>query len=313
MDRSALAERNGVIHPGMLETEERSLAEAARAFERWDGAGGGRVRIWYGPRVPREPAVACSPEFYRRVADTAAHMGTGITVHLAGEKEDVAFFRRQFGVRPVEFARDHWLVGPNVLLAWGTHISDDEIPILADTGTPVANCPQPAMKLGSGIARVPEMRAAGVTVGLGCDSGANNNSLDMIREMKAASLLHNVARLDAAALTAEDVLEMATIDGARCLGLESELGSLEAGKQADLVLVDLRKAHTTPVFDPVANLVYAAHGGDVDTVMVAGRVLMQGREVLVADEDHILEEAEKRGRSVLERAGIEVMPRWPVE
>src|SRR6266511_2884611 len=139
MDRSALAERNGVIHPGMLESVERSLAEAARAFERWDGAGGGRVRIWYGPRVPREPAVACSPEFYRRVADTAAHMGTGITVHLAGEKEDVAFFRRQFGVRPVEFARDHWLVGPNVLLAWGTHISDDEIPILADTGTPVAN------------------------------------------------------------------------------------------------------------------------------------------------------------------------------
>ena len=313
MDRAVQAERTGLIHPGMLETEERSLAEAARAFERWNGAGNGRVRIWYGPRVPREPVVACSPEFYRRVAEAARDFRTGITVHLAGEREDVAFFRREFDRLPVEFARDNGLLGPNVLLAWGTHISEREIPILAHSGTPVVSCPQPAMKLGSGIARVPQMRAAGVTVGLGCDSGANNNSLDMIREMKAASLLHDVARLDAAALTAEDVLEMATIDGALCIGLEAELGSLEAGKQADVVLVGLRGAHTTPVFDPVSNLVYAAHGGDVDTVMVAGKVLMRGREVLVADEEQVIEEAEKRGRSVLERAGIEVAPRWPVE
>ena len=276
--------------------------------------GGGRLRIWYGPRVPREPAVACSPEFYRRVADLAAERGTGITIHLAGEKEDVAFFRREFDRLPMEFARDHGLVGPSVLLAWGTWISDEEIPILAETGTPLANCPQPAMKLASGIARIPEMRAiAGVTVGLGCDSGANNNSLDMIREMKAASLLHDVARMDAAALTAEDVLEMATIDGARCIGMEEEVGSLEAGKQADIVLVDLRAPHTTPVFDPVANLVYAAHGGDVDTVLVAGRALMRDRRVLVADEDEVVEEAEKRGWSVLDRAGLEVRPAWPVE
>jgi cytosine/adenosine deaminase-related metal-dependent hydrolase len=106
---------------------------------------------------------------------------------------------------------------------------------------------------------------------------------------------------------------MATIDGARCIGLDGELGSLEAGKQADVALVDLRGPHTSPTFDPVANLVYAAHGGDVDTVLVAGRVLMRGRRVLVADEGGIVEEAEKRGRGVLERAGIEVRPAWPVE
>ncbi len=214
---------------------------------------------------------------------------------------------------PVEFARDHGLVGPNVLLAWGVWISEEEIPILAETGTKVAHCPQPNMKLASGIGKVPEMRAAGVTVGLGCDSGANNNSLDMIREMKAASLLHDVARLDARALTAEDVVEMATIDGARCIGRDYDLGSLEAGKQADIVLVDLHKAHTMPVFDPVANLVYAAHGGDVDTVMVAGEVLVRGGEVLVADEEEILAAADKRGRAVLERAGVTVRPDWPVE
>jgi cytosine/adenosine deaminase-related metal-dependent hydrolase len=312
MDQAAVAEQMGVIHPGMLETEERSLAEAERALGRWGGAGGGRVQVWYGPRVPREPAVACSPAFYKKVSELAAGAGSGITIHLAGEREDIAFFRREFGMLPVEFAQEYGLTGPNVLVAMGTWISEEEVPILAETGTSVVHCPSANMKLASGVARIPEMRAAGVTVALGCDSGANNNCLDMVREMKAASLLHSVHRMDAAALTAEDVLEMATIEGARAIGREADLGSLEAGKQADVVLVDLRRPHTVPRFDPVANLVYCAHGGDVDTVLVAGRVLMRGREVLMADEEEILEDAERHGREVLRRAGVEVATRWPV-
>ncbi|MBI4259231.1 MAG: amidohydrolase [Actinobacteria bacterium] len=313
MDQAGLAEQMGVIHPGMVEAEESSLAEAERVLQAWFGGGGGRVQVWYGPRVPREPAVACSPEFYARVSDLAGEAGSGITVHLAGEREDVPFFRREFGMRPVEFARKYGLVGGNVLIAMGTWISEEEVPVLAETGTSVVHCPQPNMKLASGVARVPAMRRAGVNVALGCDSGAQNNALDMIREMKAASLLHVVSTMDAAALTAEDVLEMATIAGARAIGRGADLGSLEAGKQADVVLVDMRKPHTTPVFDPVANLVYAAHGGDVDTVIVAGRLLMRGREVLVADEQEILEEADRRGREVVARAGVSVAPEWPVE
>lgn len=313
MDQAGLAQQAGVIDPGMLETEERSIAEADRAIRTWHGAGGGRLQVWYGPRVPREPAVACSPDFYAKVSRLAHEHGTGITIHLAGEREDLAFFRREFNRLPVEFARDYGLLGPNVLIAMGCWISEAEIPTLAETGTKMAHCPSANMKLASGVTKVPQMRADGVTVALGCDSGANNNCLDMIREMKAACLLHVVSTMDARALTAEDAVEMATIEGARAIGREDELGSLERGKQADIVLVDLRQPHTVPTFDPIANLVYAAHGGDVDTVLVAGRVLMRHRQVLVADERAILEEAEARGREVLARAGITVAPEWPVE
>ncbi|MCL4459124.1 MAG: amidohydrolase [Chloroflexi bacterium] len=313
MDQAGLAQQAGVINAGMLETEEQSLAEAERAIRTWHGAAGGRIQVWYGPRVPREPAVACSPDFYRRVSRLAKDHDVGITVHLAGEKDDLAFFQRGYGARPVEFARRYGLVGPNVLIAMGCWISEEEIPILAESGTKIAHCPSANMKMASGIAKVLQMRAAGVTVGLGCDSGANNNCFDMIREMKAASLLHNIATMDARALTAEDAVEMATIEGARAIGCEADLGSLEVGKQADVILVNLRQPHATPRFDPIANLVYAAHGGDVDTVIVAGRVLMRNRQVLVTDEAAILDEAEARGRALLERSGIRVAPDWPLE
>ncbi len=313
MDQAGVAQQAGVIDSGMLETEERSLAEADRAIGTWNGAAGGRIQVWYGPRVPRDPAGACSPAFYEKVARLAEEHGSGITVHLAGEKEDVPFFRREFDRLPVEFARDHGLVGPNVLLAMGCWISEEEIPILAETGTSLAHCPSANMKLASGVARVPEMLAAGVNVALGCDSGANNNCFDMVREMKAASLLHAIDRMDPRALTAEQAVEMATINGARAIGREHDLGSLEAGKQADIVLVDLDQPHTSPVLDPIANLVYCAHGGDVDTVMVAGRILMRDRTVLVADEDEILADAEERARSALKRAGVSVGPEWPME
>ena len=163
------------------------------------------------------------------------------------------------------------------------------------------------MKMGEGFAKVPQMRDAGVTVALGCDAGANNNCHDMIREMKAASLLHNVRMMDPTTLTAEDALEMATIEGARAIGRGDQLGSLEAGKQADVILVDLRRPHTMPIHDPIANLVFSAHGGNVDTVIVAGQVLMRGRQVLVADEAAILEEAQERVRRCWTGPGS----RWP--
>jgi cytosine/adenosine deaminase-related metal-dependent hydrolase len=313
MDQAVLAQQAQIIDEGMLETEERSLAAAADAIEKWHGAGDGRLQVWYGPRVPREPAIACSPDFYRRISALARDYGVGITMHLAGEKEDLPFFKREYNCKPVEFIHSYHLTGPNVLIAMGVHISEEEIPILADTGTRVAHCPQANMKMASGIARVPQMRSAGVIVGLGTDSGANNNSHDMIREMKAASLLHNITNMDARALTIEETIEMATIEGARAIGREQDLGSLETGKQADIILIDLHKPHTTPLLDPLANLVYAGHGGDVDTVIVAGKILMQGRKVLVADEEKILTDAETAGHGLLKQTGLRVAPDWPIE
>ena len=303
-----------LVDAGSFGTEEESLADAERGIRAWHGAASGRLQVWFGPLVPREePAATASPDFYRRVSQLAAEHGSGITIHLAGSEEDPAFFHREFGMLPAEFALSCGLVGPNVLLINGTWLSEDEISILAETHTNLVHSPSANMKMGEGFAKIPQMRAAGVTVALGCDAGANNNCMDMIREMKAASLLHNVTHMDPTTLTAEDALEMATIEGARAIGRADELGSLEVGKQADLILVDLKQPHTMPIYDPIANLVYAAHGGNVDTVIVAGKVLMQGRKVLVADEEAILGEAQERGQALLERGGIQVAPEWPIE
>jgi len=312
MDQASLVEQRGAIDPRMIETEEQSLAAALDAIKNWNGAGDDRLRIWFGPRVPREPATACSPGFYSKVSRLAADHGVGITVHLAGEKDDLAFFAREYGQTPVEFAAANGLLGSNVLLAMAVWVAEPEVPRLAETCTGVAHCPSANMKLASGIAKVPAMRSAGVAVGLGCDSGANNNCYDMVREMKAASLLQSVALGHADALTAEDALEMATIEGARAIGWSDQIGSLEPGKQADVVLIRQREAHSMPCLDPIANLVYANHGGDVDSVLVAGRLLMRGRHVLTLNEDAILDEAAELATAVVERSGVAVATSWPV-
>ena len=313
MDQIGLARETGVIDRGMLETEEKSLKEAERAIERWNGAAEGRIRVWYGPRVARAPATACSPEFYTKIGVLAKERGVGITIHLAGEKDDLEYFQREYHKLPVEFMRDVGMLGPNVLLAMCCWVSDREMEILKETDTKVVHCPSANMKMASGICKVPQMLSRGITVALACDSSVNNNCLDMIAEMKAASLLANITNLNYKALTAEEALEMATINGARAIGQEDAIGSIEVGKKADIILVNMRKPHTTPNFDIIANLVYASVGSDVETVMINGKIVMEERSILVADEEAILSEAEERGRALLEKTGIRVASEWPLE
>jgi cytosine/adenosine deaminase-related metal-dependent hydrolase len=155
------------------------------------------------------------------------------------------------------------------------------------------------------------MLAAGVNVGLGTDGGPSNNTYDLVREMRWASYLHKARTLDPLVMPAEHVLEMATINGAKAMGLEEEIGSLEVGKQADFVVFDLDKPHVTPSMNPVSTLVYAASGTDVDTVVIAGKVVVEGGKALTLDEDRVLREARQRLAEVWNRAGIEYTPRWP--
>jgi 5-methylthioadenosine/S-adenosylhomocysteine deaminase len=298
---------------GGIINEDQSFADAREAIFKWHGAADGRLQVWYGPQVPRAPATTCSPEFYARVAHQAAEYATGITIHLGAEADDIPFFEQTFHLKPVEFALMYGMVGSNVLLINGCWFTDDEIRILAETDTRLVHSPSANMKMASGVAKVTRMREAGVTVALGCDSGANNNCHDMIREMKAASLLQKISGMDAHAMPAEAVLEMATINGARAIGRQTTLGSIEPGKQADLILVNMRQPHTQPEYDPIANLVYCAHGGDVDTVLVAGRILMRNRKMIHVDEREILDEAQTRGQALLDSAGIRVTSNWPIE
>jgi cytosine/adenosine deaminase-related metal-dependent hydrolase len=236
----------------------------------------------------------------------------GITVHLAEVREDVEYTQKEFGLRPVDFAEEVGLLGPNVVLAHAVWLTDEEIEKLAQTGTHVCHNPSSNMKLASGFAKVPEMLQAGVNVALGCDGGPSNNTYDMIREMRLASYIHKGRTLDPTVMPAERVLEMATINGAKALGMADEIGSLEVGKKADLVVLDLNKAHIVPSPDPVSAIVCTASGGDVDTVVIDGRVVVRGGEVLTMDEERVLDEARDRAQKVYQRAGIEIAPRWPL-
>ena len=237
-------------------------------------------------------------------------MRTGVTMHLNEVREDAEYAKREFGKSPAEFMNEVGLVDSNVVYAHGVWLTEPEWNILAKKGATVAHCPSSNMKLASGIAKIPEMIRGGVNVGLGCDGGPSNNSYDMIREMKLASLAQKARLLDPLALTAETVLEMATINGAKALGLEQELGSIELGKKADVVLVSLKKPHLTPSFNPVSHLVYAAEGSDVDTVIIDGKIVMENRIVKTFDEEDVLKEANRRSETLLRRAGLEISPKW---
>jgi cytosine/adenosine deaminase-related metal-dependent hydrolase len=292
----------GIMHPGMVEDGETSLREVETHFKRWNGQADGRIRIWYGARS----LGGCTPQLYRQIAEGAARLGTGVTMHLSEVQEDVRYAKKEFGKLPAEFMDQVGLVGPNVVFAHGVWLTENEWAILARKHASVAHCPSSNMKLSSGIARVPEMTAAGVNVGLGCDGGPSNNCYDMVREMKTASLLQKVRTMDPLTMNATTVLEMATVKGARALGLENEIGSIEIGKKADLILVNLRKPHLTPTFNPTSSIVYAAEGSDVETTIIDGKIIMENRIVKTLDEERIIRVANERASKLVERAGLTI-------
>jgi cytosine/adenosine deaminase-related metal-dependent hydrolase len=298
-----------IMHPGMIEEPETCLREVEDHFRRWNGEANGRIRVWYGARS----LGGCTPKLYTQIAHGAARLGTGVTMHLSEVQEDVRFAQKQFGKMPAEFMDEVGLVGRNVVFAHGVWLAEKEWQILAKKGATVAHCPSSNMKLASGIASVPEMMRTGVNVSLGCDGGPSNNCYDMIREMKTASLLQKARLLDPLVTDAETVLEMATINGAIALGLQKEIGSIEVGKKADLILVRTREPHSMPAVNVVSNLVYSASGEDVDTVIIDGKVVMENRVAKTLDEARILREASERSSKLLKRAGVEIVPKWPVE
>jgi len=296
------------MHPGMVEDPEAAFQEALDMHAKWDGAAGGRIQVWFGPRTPG----GCSPELYRQMMAAARERDMGVTMHLAEVQEDVRYIRQQYGMRPVEFVESVGMVGPRVLLAHTVWLDEQDIQRLAETGTHVTHNPISNSKLASGIAPVPALLAAGVNVSLGTDAGTCNNTYDLIHDMRWASALHKVNHLDPTIVPCETVLEMATINGAKAMGLEDEIGSLEVGKRADFVALDMDKPHLVPAPDPVSALVFAANGSDVDTVVIDGQIVVRQRQVLTMDEERILGQARERAERLYHRVGGGYGPRWPV-
>ncbi|MEM2021472.1 MAG: amidohydrolase [Zestosphaera sp.] len=309
MDMGGYALEEGVLHEGLVETGDSSLRDAVRLHSKYHGRDG-RLFIWFGPRTPG----AVSVRLYREVVERAKELKTGITMHLAEVREDVEYVRKTFNLKPVEFAEQLGLVGPNVVLVHVVWVTDEEISILARTRTNVSHNPTSNSKLGSGIARASEMLRAGVNVTLGTDGGPSNDNYDLIEEMHVATVLQNARSVDPEALRAEDALEMATLRGARALGIDELVGSLEVNKRADLITVKYWDPKLMPLNDPISHIVFAANGSHVQDVIVDGRLVMRNREVLTLKEDEVLEEVQLRASELFSRTNLCVEPdiKWPI-
>ena len=297
MDLTGYATEEQILPPGMIEDGQACIREFKEMHRRWAGADG-RLDVWIGLRTPG----AVSDELFLESAELAREYNAGITMHLAEVREDIEYFKSR-GTTPSGFLEQRNLLGRKRVYAHCVWFNDDDIRLFAATGTAVAHCPSSNMKLGSGIAPIKEMLKAGVSVGLGCDGGPSNDAYDMIREMKTATLLQKVRHNAPLGFTAWDALEMATIGGARALGLENQIGSLEVGKKADVVIIDFRTPSVRPVTNPLSTLVYSATGMDVRDVIIDGRVVVRNKKVLTLDEEKIYEEADKHKERILEKAG----------
>jgi len=237
---------------------------------------------------PHSPYL-CSPDLLKQAAALSREAGILLVIHLSETQSEVATIQKRYRRTPVGHLADIGLLGPRVLACHCVVLTDEEIAQLAGHDTKVAHSPESNMKLASGIAPIPQLIAAGVCVGLGTDGCASNNNLDLFGEMNTAAKLHKAHRLDPTVMDAESVLAMATCNAARALGLETVTGSLEAGKRADVIIIDTDKPHLTPLYHPVSHLVYAACGSDVATTIVNGRIVMEARRLLSLDVDEVME------------------------
>ena len=287
-------------HPAFMETPERIVAETTRLYETWHGRADGRIRVEFGPLIPW----GCSDDTMRQTYALARSWGVGTHIHVAETKAEVDINLEKRGNRHIEWLAGLDVLGPDVQLVHSVWLEDNEIDLIAERGAVVVHCPVSNMYLASGIARVPRMRERGIPVALASDGPGSNNNQDMLEVLKTTALLHKVSTLDAMALLPEDVLWMACRGGAAAFGQAKIIGSLEVGKKADVVLVDLNTPRAMPVHLVPSALVYNASGGDVDTVIVDGRILMRGKNVLCVDEAALLAEARAACERLFERAGV---------
>jgi 5-methylthioadenosine/S-adenosylhomocysteine deaminase len=287
-------------HEAFMEPADQIVAEMGRLMSTWHGVAGDRIRIQFGPLIPW----GCSDSTMRRTYALAQEWGVGTHIHTAESQAEVDLMLAQRGLRHAEWLESVGCLGPTTQLVHSVWLSDREIDLVARRGAIVIHCPISNMYLASGIAPIALLRQKGVPVALATDGPGSNNCQDMFQVLKFTACLQKVGTLNAMALLPEEVLQMATGGGARAMGLEAEIGCLEAGRKADIVLVDLNSPRLMPVHRVPSALVYNASGGDVDTVIVDGRVLMRGKEVLCLDEKALLAECRVANRSLFERVGI---------
>lgn len=276
---------------GVAPNAEQALVDSENFFHDWHNSANGRITVMLGPHAP----YTCPPAYLKKVVALADKLNSSIHIHLAETRGEVDDCIREHGVSPIALMDQVGLFSHPTLAAHCVHLSDSDIALLQAKSVKVAHNPGSNMKLASGIAPVPKLIQQGIVVGLGTDGAASNNNLDMFEEIRLAALLHKVNSFDPCIIPASQAISMATEQGARCLGLEKVVGTIAAGYEADIILVDMHKPNWYPRHDRLSLLTYAASASDVDTVIIQGKIIMENRKILTLDVERIMFENQVRG------------------
>jgi 5-methylthioadenosine/S-adenosylhomocysteine deaminase len=240
----------------------------------------------------------CSPDLLRAANNLALEYQVPLITHLAETESESIQIQEKYGKRPVQHLLSLDILGSHLIAAHCVQLDVDDIRILAEKGVKVIHNPESNLKLASGIAPVPEMLSKGITVGLGTDGAASNNDLDLFGEMSTAAKIHKLNTGDTTVMDAVTVLRMATIEGAKALGIDDITGSLEKGKKADIIIVDINKPHLVPIYNPYSHLVYSARGSDVSHTIINGRLVMAERSILTMEVDKLIKNAFTKSREI---------------
>lgn len=292
-----MMDKGDEVPSALQEETANSIEESIALLETWHGKANGRIRYCFAPRF----AISCTRDLLEKVGELARARGVMVHTHASENRTECEIVQAETGLRNIAYLDNVGVTGRHVALAHCVHLSIDEIETLKNTGTNVVHCPSSNLKLGSGIAPVAKLLEEGISVSLGADGAACNNRLDMFTEMRTAALLQKVLH-GPEVLPAKRALRMATIDGARAMGLDSEIGSIEIGKKADLSLVRLDRLHATPVSDVVSALVYSAEADDVDTVIIDGKLVQRDKELLTINETETIAMANVEAEKLMKRA-----------
>ena len=276
---------------GVAPNADQALAESEDFYRQYHNGADGRITVMLGPHA----SYTCPPEYLKRVVTLAQRLGCEIHIHLAETIGEVDECKKKYGKSPIELMKELGVLDCGVLAAHCVHVSSADIAIMKEANVRVAHNPGSNMKLASGIAPVPEMLTAGLCVGLGTDGAASNNNLDMLEEIRLVAMLHKVHTLNPLLIPAKTAVRMATSYGAKALGLGAVIGTIAPGFKADITLFNMHAPHWYPRNDRLSLLAYSANSGDVHTVMVNGKIILDNKRLTTIDEEQVMYEANKRG------------------
>jgi len=292
----------GVLSHGMIDFGDESrrkkeFKETRRIIKECHNTANGRIKVAFGPHSP----YTCSKELLEEVKKEANRYDVRIHIHVSETQKEVSDVSEAQGKRPFEYLSEIGFLGDEVTAAHAVWLSDHEIEIIKNSKTKISHNPSSNMKLSSGIAPVSKLIQSGACVSIGTDGTASNNNMDMFEEMKLTALLQKVDTMDPTVLPAEEVFKMATVNGANALGLDDSIGSLDVGKKADIALINIKTPQFTPFRNPISHMVYSTNGGNVDTVICNGEILMQDKKLLTIDEALVIEMAENASQDLLSK------------